>query len=939
MHTRVAGVSREPSGVAQAPQGTRHLVGEAHGAGKGQRLAEVLLRRGQFPLVQQHGRTGAQEVRGLLGGGQLPDVRKPFVEQFECAPVFPARVGEHTQRVETVRHAPAVPGRAKTPQGLCERLLGRRRTPRELLLEAQAEIKKRPAPRVVPDLCPHPVVGVGPRPARHRPQHHGEGQPQRAGQSGQQGFHVIQTFLIGRAVALPGDRVEQAQDVLLGETGRRFGAHGREQLPSRGHLPAVEAAQPPEPGEPGHQPQGVRAIGAHETAQRRVQVAVLGGQPVQPGQLVAAAQERLRPLGQPQEVRDVGVPQAFLLACAHEVLGGERADGLQHPIAPLGDLQERLLRQRGQQVLGTRRPAHRLDRLDRRAPGEHGQPSCQLPLLLVQQLPAPLHDATKGAMPGCLGAVAPGQQPEAVVLDMLGEAVGQFVRSQRPQPRRRQLDRQRQPVQGGADVRHTRVPRETGAHRGRPVQEEPRGRLRRQRRHRAQHLAGDPQRLAARGEDPHTRAGAQEQAGDPCHVLDQMLAVVQDEQQLAVLQGGEEPVGGVPRGGAETFAQTEGGEQGVGELGGVGERGELDQANVRVSVCVNVCVSAYATMCVDVRVRVRMRELDRQTGLARSARPGECDQALAGEQGADAREFAVASDEAGQLGGEPPVGGARVLEQFQVEGGQVGRGAGAQLLGQGAPRLLVHRQRLSGPAARVQGPHQLSVQPLAQRMRVEQSAQLRYECGAAAEREVRVDSVLYGGEPQLFETGHLGARAGEVGQGRAAPQGERLPEYGLGPRVVALGEGRSSVAGQPLEAVRVDGVGGDGDAVAGGVGLDPCVRTEPPAQPGDLGLEGVGGSGRRLATVQTVGQPLRGDGPAGVQEEQGEQRAGAGAAGVQGAAVRGADLEGSQDAEAHSADSGRSGRRAASGRRHEDDKKPAHREVDRFLSEPAVAAR
>lgn len=304
-----------------------------------------------------------------------------------------------------------------------------------------------------------------------------------------------------------------------------------------------------------------------------------------------------------------------------------------------------------------------------------------------------------------------------------------------------------------------------------------------------------------------------------------------------------------------------------------------------------------------------MRQLDRQAGLARSSRPGERDQAFLGEQRADVREFGVAPDEAGQLCGEPPVGGTRALEQFQMEGGQIGRGVGAQLLGEGAPRLLVHRECLGGPAARVQGPHQLSVQPLAQGVRGEQFAQFRNECGAAAEREVRVDAVLYGGEPQLFEAGHRGVRAGEVGQGRAPPQRERLPEYGRGSGVVALGEGRVAVAGQPLEAVGVDRVGGDGYAVAGGVGLDLGAGTEPPAQSGNLGLEGVGGPGRRLGTVQAVGQPLRGDGPARIQEEQGEQRAGAGAAGVQGAAVRGADHEGAQDAEAHSADSGRSGKR------------------------------
>ncbi|KPI03365.1 hypothetical protein OK006_0860 [Actinobacteria bacterium OK006] len=265
-HARVAGVSGEPSGVAQAPRGTRHLVGEAHGAGRRQGLAEMLPRLDRLPLVQQHGRTGAQEDRGLLGSGQLPDVREPFVEQFESVPVVPTPVGEHAQRVEAVRRVPAVPGRAQTRQRPCERLLGRRRTPGELLLEAEADIKRSPPPRVAPDLHAHPVVRGGPRSTHHRPQHHGEGQPQGSAQIGQYVLDTGQASLVGRIAALTRERVDHAQDVLLRETRGRLGAHGREQLPGRGRPLSVETEQPPEPGELG----GYARVGhpMPDTAQR-----------------------------------------------------------------------------------------------------------------------------------------------------------------------------------------------------------------------------------------------------------------------------------------------------------------------------------------------------------------------------------------------------------------------------------------------------------------------------------------------------------------------------------------------------------------------------------------------------------------------------------------------------------------------------------------------
>lgn len=372
-----------------------------------------------------------------------------------------------------------------------------------------------------------------------------------------------------------------------------------------------------------------------------------------------------------------------------------------------------------------------------------------------------------------------------------------------------------------------------------------------------------------------------------------MLAVVQHQQRLAVLQRAAQPVQAVRGRAAQALAHPERGEDRVRDAGAVGQRGQFDQAGVRV----------------------RAGGLDRQPGLARAAG--------AGEESGDAGEFAVPADEAGQLRGQPgPVRrGPGPPEQFQVQGRQLGGGVRAQLVGEGAPGLLVHGERLGGPPGHVQGPHQLAVQPLGERMTGEQRPQLRHQLGTAAEGQVRLDAVLDGGQPQLGEAGGLGVRVRQVRQGRAAPQGERRPQPVGRPRGITPGEGGTALPGQPRGAVGVDRVRRYGEAVAGRDGLDRRVRAEPSAQAGDLRLERVGGPRGRLGAVQAVGQLLGGDGAPGGEQQQGEQGAGARAAGIDGSAVVGADVQRAQDAEAHSPDCGRRGACPGVGY----GKKPAHR--------------
>ena len=147
-------------------------------------------------------------------------------------------------------------------------------------------------------------------------------------------------------------------------------------------------------------------------------------------------------------------------------------------------------------------------------------------------------------MPGRSGAAAACQQPEPVI-----ELCCDFFNGEDLDPRRGQLDRQRDAVEPGADLRHggrvDRCQREPGAVRGRTVDEESdrlklcqavEGRQAVRIGHReGGHAIGgfprNPQRFLAGGQHAQLRARLQQrlhQVGAPGQ---HMLAVVQHEQQ------------------------------------------------------------------------------------------------------------------------------------------------------------------------------------------------------------------------------------------------------------------------------------------------------------------------------------------------------------------------------------------------------------------------
>ena len=173
---------------------------------------------------------------------------------------------------------------------------------------------------------------------------------------------------------------------------------------------------------------------------------------------------------------------------------------------------------------------------------EHRHRAEHPPLVLIQQLVTPLHRGRQRPLPAPPPAGPGRQQREPVI-----EPVQQLGHAQRLHPRRRQLDRQRHPVQPRHQPRHRRpglpVQRETRIGPAGPVREQ-RHRLapgphrpliragQGQRRQPVPGLPGHPQRLPAGRQHPHIIAGRQQPGAQLRRRADHVLAVIQHQQQL-----------------------------------------------------------------------------------------------------------------------------------------------------------------------------------------------------------------------------------------------------------------------------------------------------------------------------------------------------------------------------------------------------------------------
>jgi len=482
------------------------------------------------------------------------------------------------------------------------------------------------------------------------------------------------------------------------------------------------------------------------------------------------------------------------------------------------------------------------------------------------------------------GPAAAGEQDEPVI-----QALGELGWRQRGQPNGRQLDGQRHPVQRPADPGHggriARIELEVRPDGCRPVTQQPdrgvglvgpfgiRQRGHGQRRDRAQGLTVDAERLPAGGHDPHPRAGGQDRARERGGRLDDMLAVIEDDDVVPVSQRRGQPIQRARPGIArpardDALADAERVEDRVRHLGRIGHRRELDEPGSSGQP---------------------PRHLGGQPRLAHSPGAGEGDQACRVQVLQDPGHLDVPAHEAGQRvrdpgrdrcagGGAhgpfrikgmiPGTGGAfgyggrpfLAAEDTQVDLLELSRWVDAEPSREQLPSLVVNLERLGLPARRVQRAHEQGTGALGQRVARHQGAELADEAGSLPEGQVGLDAVGQRAGAQLGQPGRgdVGEVApGRVGERLAAPRGQRGSQDPRGLLKVTAGQRAAAPDGERLEGHRVYSVRRHHQPVPGRVRFDHVINpgaAEFGPQPGDQRLQGVTGVGRQLTGPDLLGQ-------------------------------------------------------------------------------------
>jgi hypothetical protein len=473
--------------------------------------------------------------------------------------------------------------------------------------------------------------------------------------------------------------------------------------------------------------------------------------------------------------------------------------------------------------------------------------------------------------------------------------------------------RSRKAVEAGADLDDGVAPPVHGAERlapagGHPVDEQLDCPLERQWWHHEQELAGHAQGLAAGGEHPQVGAAGEQRLGQPGDVVDDVLAVVDQQHDAPVSQGHRHLVGRAGRrcAGQHALVEPQGADDGREHRGLVADRGEVDQPHP---------VGGEGSQ--------RPGDLERQPGLAGATGPHQRDEpvaldelehvgelALTPEAGRERPGYVAAADAGrgrgaawGRRGesrrscggrarrrpaGDPGGGGRRlnavvgraggggdtrphhhrgverrILGQHRrLEAAQLGPRLDAELVDQATTRVLERTQRVALTAAPVEGEDKLGPQSFPQRVQPGEALELADHGAVAACRQLGVDAVLDGGELRLGEPGPLGARPAlgrQPGQRLAPHEVEGLAQVDhrgagivgqmpAGPghqRVKSLEIGGGSLA-------RHEGVAGVGRLDQRGV----TDRRQAAAQAGYQHLQRVERLPGRFVAVEDVDQPV-----------------------------------------------------------------------------------
>ncbi len=224
-----------------------------------------------------------------------------------------------------------------------------------------------------------------------------------------------------------------------------------------------------------------------------------------------------------------------------------------------------------------------------------------------------------------------------------------------------------------------------------------------------------------------------------------------------------------------------------------------------------------------------------------------------------------------------------------------------QLLDQEAACRLVRVERLRLSARAVQREHELRSQSLTERVRPRQGLQIGNRLGVTPEREPRIGHVLQAREPELFQPGALQLEdilVWKVGEGCPAPQPQGLLERVERVLRVAVGQAVASVFDQAGEAIGVDLLVADVEAVAAPDRLETVVGAQRPPEARDVRLERLRRSRWRVAGVDLFDQHVCRHDLATPDEQDREQRLHARTTELHRSALS-HDLKSSQDPKLH----------------------------------------
>ena len=368
-------------------------------------------------------------------------------------------------------------------------------------------------------------------------------------------------------------------------------------------------------------------------------------EPGHPLRLVAGALDvRLRGFGEVAEVLDVAAHEVGGQSALAQALARELVDRFQHAVAlaAVRSDHQRLARQLGEQV-GDAIPVEVLAGTDRRgglrraSSCEHRQSREKRSLVDGQQLVAPVDQRVERLLPRQCGAASAGEQAKAVV-----QAREHPLERHGPDAGRGELDRERDAIEAGAESACDRMrrigEREVGLFEPRTVDEE-RDRIGKRRigihvirgeRCQRKHLfAGRVEVLAAGREDGDARRMRQHRSGEARARVDQVLAVVEDDEKAPVR---DLRAHRLHQARLVVHAQSECLGDRPGHQPCVGQRGQIDEPGA-----VGVVVEDVGG------------DLQRQARLPNASRTGDRHQAMPLQQALHFRDFVRPAEERGHL--------------------------------------------------------------------------------------------------------------------------------------------------------------------------------------------------------------------------------------------------------------------------------------------------